>query len=66
MKCKHKHINPDYYYSFPCETPYCSGHEVYCHDCHRYIVECQCGYNNGESGWPLKRWRKHWRKKCNG
>lgn len=56
-KCKHN-INPNYFITIKCGTPYCSGNEVHCLDCHAYIIECGCGFLNGMSGWPEKRWRK--------
>jgi len=56
-KCKHKNISPNYYEIIYCSTPYCSGYELHCLGCGVYISECFCGYNNGMSGWPQKRWQ---------
>jgi len=63
--CPSRHINeprnlsPTYSAMIVCSTPYCSGHEVRCQDCGVYISKCGCGSENGMSGWPHKRWRKH-------
>jgi hypothetical protein len=56
-KCKHEHLSPNYCEFINCSTPYCSGCETHCLDCGVYISKCSCGYNNGMSGWPQKRWR---------
>jgi len=59
IKCKHKNLNPNYYETIYCPTPYCSGHESHCDDCGVYISKCGCGFNNGMSGWSERRWRYH-------
>jgi hypothetical protein len=61
--CKHKNLYPDYTDGGGCETPYCGWEEVHCKDCGRFIVTCGCGWNNSQSGWPMKRHRKIERKK---
>ena len=63
IKCEHKNLDPNYYEYVPCGTPYCGGHEMRCLDCGVYITKCGCGFNNGMSGWPDRRWRRLWRKK---
>lgn len=55
--CKHENLHPNYYETIYCGTPYCSGMETHCLDCRVFITKCGCGFNNGMSGWPLKRWR---------
>ena len=55
-KCKHKNMNPDHVKIVYCSTPYCGGWEEHCFDCGVYITKCGCGFNNGMSGWPEKRW----------
>lgn len=57
-KCRHKNLSPDYAVPIYCQTPYCGGDEAHCLDCGVFISKCGCGYNNGMSGWPQKRWRK--------
>lgn len=57
-KCKHKNLSSNYCEIIPCGTPCCSGYETHCLDCGVYITQCSCGYNNGMSGWPEKRWIK--------
>ncbi len=54
--CKHENLHPDYYEHIYCDTPYCGGKETHCLDCGVFINKCGCGYNNGMSGWPNKRW----------
>lgn len=66
LKCKHKHINPNYYEFVSCSTPYCNGSEVHCLDCNVYISECSCGCNNGMNGWPYRRHVAQKRKKFKG
>lgn len=56
-KCKHENLSENYYESVYCGTPYCGGEETHCLDCGVYITKCGCGYCNGMSGWPEKRWR---------
>jgi len=63
LKCKHENLDPNYYEYIGCPTPYCSGSEVHCLDCGVFISECGCGYNNGMSGWPHKRWQTERSKK---
>ena len=63
VKCKHENLSPNYLDSFSCPTPYCNSREVHCMDCGRFITSCGCMCNNGESGWPEKRWIKFRRKK---
>jgi hypothetical protein len=58
-KCKHINLHPNYFEWVDCQTPYCEGSETHCKDCGAYISECQCHSNDGISGWPQKRWRKH-------
>ena len=58
LSCKHKNISGTYWEIYSCETPYCTATETYCLDCRAFIVKCGCGYNNGISGWPLKRYRQ--------
>jgi hypothetical protein len=58
-KCKHTNLVPHYYEYVSCPTPECGGSEVRCNDCNVFITKCGCGYNNGMSGWPEKRWRKN-------
>jgi len=60
-KCKHKNLSPDYNVGGNCATPYCSWWEDYCLDCGVYITKCGCGFNNGMSGWPYKRWVKKYK-----
>jgi len=55
-KCEHKNLNPNYFESISCDTPYCHGSEEHCLDCGVYISKCGCGFNNGMSGWPERRW----------
>jgi hypothetical protein len=55
--CQHEFYD-NYCVYLPCDTPYCSGYEVHCKKCGVYISKCNCGYNNGMSGWPYKRWFK--------
>ena len=55
-KCKHKNLY-DYSERVRCETPYCDGSEEHCKDCRVYISSCRCGYNDGLSGWPAKRFK---------
>jgi hypothetical protein len=62
-KCKHKNLDASYYEYVPCWTPYCSGWESRCLDCGVYITECGCGFNNGMSGWPDRRWQRLQNKK---
>ena len=59
--CPHKNANMTNTF-IGCLTPYCSAHELYCPDCHVYMVECLCHCCDGISGWPEKRWRKFRRK----
>jgi len=61
IKCHHIY-HPNYIDNLTCNTPYCSGYEVHCAQCGVYITKCDCGYLNGISGWPEKRWRKFSRK----
>lgn len=56
--CSHERLSNNYYESFSCETPFCEGSEIRCLQCGVYITTCGCGYNNGISGWPRKRWNK--------
>jgi hypothetical protein len=63
IKCKHEHLNPNYWEYIYCPTPYCSGHEVHCLDCGVFITKCGCGSNNGMSGWPERRWIRFEKKK---
>lgn len=57
-ECKHENLYENYLDTWPCPTPYCIAREVHCKDCGRFVTTCECGYNNGESGWPDKRYRK--------
>jgi len=57
--CDHKNLSPNYLRFVECSTPYCSGDEVHCLDCGVYISKCDCGANNGMSGWSDTRWEKH-------
>lgn len=57
-KCKHKNLYENYYEGGSCSTPYCGWEESHCKDCGVYIQKCGCGYNNGLSGWPIKRWKR--------
>jgi hypothetical protein len=63
VKCEHKNLSPDYCEYVSCWTPYCGGWEEHCLDCGVFITKCGCGFNNGMSGWPEKRWRKRTRRK---
>lgn len=56
-KCEHKNLSSEYSEPVYCVTEYCSGSEVHCLDCNVYIQECKCGYNNGMSGWSIKRYK---------
>jgi len=58
LRCKHERLSSTYYESISCPTPYCSGEEVHCLECGAYISRCGCGFCNGISGWPNKRYRK--------
>lgn len=60
-ECDHESISPDYAPHVYCPTPYCSGTERHCLDCGVYLTECKCGWNNGMSGWPWRRWLKRWK-----
>jgi len=62
LKCEHKHLSKTYSPWVRCDTPYCSAGEDHCLDCGVYITSCQCGANNGMSGWSHARWNTHWRK----
>ena len=62
-KCKHDNLSPNYLENIYCGTPYCSGYETHCLDCGVYISECQCGFENGLSGWPSKKYKAHDKKK---
>jgi len=64
-KCDHKNLSPDYIEPVYCGTPYCSGYEEHCLDCGVFITKCGCGFCNGMSGWPERRWRDIERKKMN-
>lgn len=65
-QCKHVWYS-HYYRSIYCDTPYCnSGAEEHCVKCGVYYSKCPCGCSNGMSGWSVKRWRTHTRKKHNG
>jgi hypothetical protein len=55
LACKHHNLYPNYLHLFSCDTPYCHGREVHCKDCKAFITSCGCGYNNGVSGWSLKK-----------
>lgn len=61
-KCNHENLYSDYYELVYCDNEYCSGSESHCADCGVFITTCQCGYCNGISGWPEKRWSKHHKK----
>lgn len=61
--CPHKHLSNHYGPSIHCDTYDCSGMEFHCLDCGVYISECQCGSNNGMSGWSQKRWKNYAKKK---
>lgn len=54
--CKHE-ATENYLENIRCSTPYCSGSEWHCKKCGVYISECDCGSNNGMSGWNNKRWK---------
>lgn len=61
-ECDHDNLNDDYDAHVRCTTPYCSGYERHCLDCGVYIQRCKCGYNDGLSGWPAKRWwKRQWK-----
>lgn len=55
--CNHKNIT-NYSSLITCGTDYCSGDEIHCRDCGIYITTCQCGYNEGMSGWSNLRRRR--------
>jgi len=41
-----------------CWTPLCGGWDEYhCLECGVYITRCDCGTEDGMSGWPHKRWQ---------
>ena len=61
-KCKHINESSNYLELISCATPYCVGHEIHCLDCGVYISKCDCGCNNGMSGWSNKRWGIYERK----
>lgn len=61
-KCKHDNLSPIYIENINCWTPYCEGTETHCLDCGVYIIKCGCGFCNGMSGWPEKRWKPIWKK----
>lgn len=62
-QCKHERADSGTTHIF-CGTPHCHGaFELYCPDCHAYIVECPCGWCNTTSGWSESRWRNFRRKK---
>ena len=58
-KCNHDNLSQNYLEPINCGTPYCNGFETHCLDCGVYITQCDCGCENGLSGWPAKRWRKY-------
>ena len=62
--CNHENFYPDYYVSFECDTPYCTGYEIHCKDCGAYISQCGCNFNNGISGWSYAHHRKLEKKKA--
>lgn len=62
-KCEHKNLYENYFDSWMCSTPYCVATEYHCKDCGRFIVECDCHYCDGESGWSEKRHRRQMIKK---
>jgi hypothetical protein len=55
--CNHEFCD-NYIYYVSCGTPHCQGVEYRCKKCKAYVTECGCGYCNGISGWPEKRYRK--------
>lgn len=61
--CHHESESPGSYRMIYCGTPYCSGSEFYCQDCHAYITRCGCGGCNGIGGWSERRHRKQQKKK---
>lgn len=66
-KCSHKNLSPDYLGHAYCSTPYCGGgmYETHCLDCGVFISKCDCGVNNGMSGWSNRTWySKMKRKDC--
>ena len=62
-KCKHENLSPTHFGGVFCGTPYCNAGEDHCLDCGVYITKCDCGYCNGMSGWPEKRWARKRRKR---
>lgn len=56
--CDHSVISPTYLETVLCETPYCTVEEIHCLLCNAFISKCGCHYNDGFSGWPMKRHRK--------
>jgi hypothetical protein len=56
--CQHE-WSDTYYDSGGCGTPLCEGWlEVHCKKCGVYDSHCPCGSENGQSGWPHRRWRR--------
>jgi len=58
--CKHANTT-DYVAMLSCE---CGSFEYHCRDCGVYFNDCRCGEQVGMSGWPITRWRKHWRRRA--
>ena len=54
-RCMHQNLSPHFLESIYCMTPYCDGDETHCMDCGVFIQKCGCGFNDGLSGWPVKR-----------
>jgi len=54
--CKHERLS-DHCWYWACSNEYCGVGESHCLDCGAYLIECQCGAENGMSGWPRARRR---------
>ena len=62
-KCKHKNLYNYGHWSL-CSTLYCgSEFEYHCRDCNVFFNECDCGVENGMSGWSYRRWKAFDKKK---
>jgi hypothetical protein len=55
MACKHEQVT-EHSASGGCQV--CDGwDEWHCRDCGAFVKECDCGCNNGLSGWSSRRWK---------
>ena len=63
LPCQKHESDDRHYYSFSCETPYCSGGETRCRKCRWFVQSCQCGFNLGCSRESLRAMRARERRK---